>query len=251
MCEGWLHIRVYLCYKEKKEQVIGMNVLVIEDDKKLSQMLGEILKKEGYNVKICNDGEEGAFYFQQNAFDLALIDWMLPGKSGPEILRESRAKGIMTPVVMLTALTSVENKVTCLDAGADDYLGKPFDRRELLARVRANLRRRVPIEDTIVMQYGDLIYNAKSRGLKCGGNEVSVSRKLGSMVELFMRSEGQVVSRATLFARVWGADAEVEDGIIDNYVGFFRRRLQTLHSKMILKTVRGVGYALVEEETFT
>lgn len=116
-----------------------MNLLVIEDDRKLNRMLCEILEKEGYTVKACTDGEEGAYYLQQNAYDLALVDWMLPGESGPDILRESRRKGIMTPVVMLTALTAVENKVTCLDAGADDYLGKPFDSRELLARVRANL----------------------------------------------------------------------------------------------------------------
>ena len=113
-----------------------MNLLVIEDDRKLNRMLCEILEKEGYTVKACTDGEEGAYYLQQNAYDLALVDWMLPGESGPDILRESRRKGIMTPVVMLTALTAVENKVTCLDAGADDYLGKPFDSRELLARVR-------------------------------------------------------------------------------------------------------------------
>lgn len=121
-----------------------MNLLVIEDDRKLNRMLCEILEKEGYTVKACTDGEEGAYYLQQNAYDLALVDWMLPGESGPDILRESRRKGIMTPVVMLTALTAVENKVTCLDAGADDYLGKPFDSRELLARVRANLRRQAP-----------------------------------------------------------------------------------------------------------
>ena len=96
-------------------EVEYMNLLVIEDDRKLN------------TVKACTDGEEGAYYLQQNAYDLALVDWMLPGESGPDILRESRRKGIMTPVVMLTALTAVENKVTCLDAGADDYLGKPFD----------------------------------------------------------------------------------------------------------------------------
>ena len=95
-----------------------MNLLVIEDDRKLNRMLCEILEKEGYTVKACTDGEEGAYYLQQNAYDLALVDWMLPGESGPDILRESRRKGIMTPVVMLTALTAVENKVTCLDAGA-------------------------------------------------------------------------------------------------------------------------------------
>mgnify|MGYP003038022655 FL=1 len=143
-------------------EVEYMNLLVIEDDRKLNRMLCEILEKEGYTVKACTDGEEGAYYLQQNAYDLALVDWMLPGESGPDILRESRRKGIMTPVVMLTALTAVENKVTCLDAGADDYLGKPFDSRELLARVRANLRRQTPIEELVVLRYGDLVYDTKA-----------------------------------------------------------------------------------------
>ena len=210
-----------------------MNLLVIEDDRKLNRMLCEILEKEGYTVKACTDGEEGAYYLQQNAYDLALVDWMLPGESGPDILRESRRKGIMTPVVMLTALTAVENKVTCLDAGADDYLGKPFDSRELLARVRANLRRQAP---------------TKALLLACGREEIAVSKKLGLMIELFMKSKGQALARATLFARVWGADADVEEAILDNYIGFFRRRLAQIHSKMSLRTVRGVGYALVEEK---
>ena len=207
-----------------------MNLLVIEDDRKLNRMLCEILEKEGYTVKACTDGEEGAYYLQQNAYDLALVDWMLPGESGPDILRESRRKGIMTPVVMLTALTAVENKVTCLDAGADDYLGKPFDSRELLARVRANLRRQAPIEELVVLRYGDLVYDTKALLLACGREEIAVSKKLG------------------LFARVWGADADVEEAILDNYIGFFRRRLAQIHSKMSLRTVRGVGYALVEEK---
>ena len=194
-----------------------MNLLVIEDDRKLNRMLCEILEKEGYTVKACTDGEEGAYYLQQNAYDLALVDWMLPGESGPDILRESRRKGIMTPVVMLTALTAVENKVTCLDAGADDYLGKPFD-------------------------------DTKALLLACGREEIAVSKKLGLMIELFMKSKGQALARATLFARVWGADADVEEAILDNYIGFFRRRLAQIHSKMSLRTVRGVGYALVEEK---
>ena len=225
-----------------------MNLLVIEDDRKLNRMLCEILEKEGYTVKACTDGEEGAYYLQQNAYDLALVDWMLPGESGPDILRESRRKGIMTPVVMLTALTAVENKVTCLDAGADDYLGKPFDSRELLARVRANLRRQAPIEELVVLRYGDLVYDTKgaAAGLWPGGDRGL--KKLGLMIELFMKSKGQALARATLFARVWGADADVEEAILDNYIGFFRRRLAQIHSKMSLRTVRGVGYALVEEK---
>lgn len=139
-------------------------------------------------MKACTDGEEGAYYLQQNAYDLALVDWMLPGESGPDILRESRRKGIMTPVVMLTALTAVENKVTCLDAGADDYLGKPFDSRELLARVRANLRRQAPIEELVVLRYGDLVYDTKALLLACGREEIAVSKKLGLMIELFMKA---------------------------------------------------------------
>ena len=204
-----------------------MNLLVIEDDRKLNRMLCEILEKEGYTVKACTDGEEGAYYLQQNAYDLALVDWMLPGESGPDILRESRRKGIMTPVVMLTALTAVENK---------------------LARVRANLRRQAPIEELVVLRYGDLVYDTKALLLACGREEIAVSKKLGLMIELFMKSKGQALARATLFARVWGADADVEEAILDNYIGFFRRRLAQIHSKMSLRTVRGVGYALVEEK---
>lgn len=175
-----------------------MNLLVIEDDRKLNRMLCEILEKEGYTVKACTDGEEGAYYLQQNAYDLALVDWMLPGESGPDILRESRRKGIMTPVV--------------------------------------------------VLRYGDLVYDTKALLLACGREEIAVSKKLGLMIELFMKSKGQALARATLFARVWGADADVEEAILDNYIGFFRRRLAQIHSKMSLRTVRGVGYALVEEK---
>ena len=194
-----------------------MNLLVIEDDRKLNRMLCEILEKEGYTVKACTDGEEGAYYLQQNAYDLALVDWMLPGESGPDILRESRRKG-------------------------------PFDSRELLARVRANLRRQAPIEELVVLRYGDLVYDTKALLLACGREEIAVSKKLGLMIELFMKSKGQALARATLFARVWGADADVEEAILDNYIGFFRRRLAQIHSKMSLRTVRGVGYALVEEK---
>ena len=246
-----------------------MNLLVIEDDRKLNRMLCEILEKEGYTVKACTDGEEGAYYLQQNAYDLALVDWMLPGESGPDILRESRRKGIMTPVVMLTALTAVENKVTCLDAGADDYLTKPFDLDELQARIEVQRRhhaerahagtaasatdaggyqRQAPIEELVVLRYGDLVYDTKALLLACGREEIAVSKKLGLMIELFMKSKGQALARATLFARVWGADADVEEAILDNYIGFFRRRLAQIHSKMSLRTVRGVGYALVEEK---
>ena len=153
-------------------------------------------------------------------------------------------------VIVLDAEDLDEDTVMmdALDAGADDYLGKPFDSRELLARGRANLRRQAPIEELVVLRYGDLVYDTKALLLACGREEIAVSKKLGLMIELFMKSKGQALARATLFARVWGADADVEEAILDNYIGFFRRRLAQIHSKMSLRTVRGVGYALVEEK---
>ena len=136
----------------------------------------------------------------------------------------------MTPVVMLTALTAVENKVTCLDAGADDYLGKPFDSRELLARVRANLRQQAPSRSWWCCGTGIWCTTPRRCCWPVAGRR-SRSQKLGLMIELFMKSKGQALARATLFARVWGADADVEEAILDNYIGFFRRRLAEIHSR--------------------
>ena len=157
-----------------------MNLLVIEDDRKLNRMLCEILEKEGYTVKACTDGGgrrllSAAERLRPGAGGLDAP----PAKAGRTSCGKAAAKGIMTPVVMLTALTAVENKVTCLDAGADDYLGKPFDSRELLARVRANLRRQAPIEELVVLRYGDLVYDTKALLLACGREEIAVSQKAG------------------------------------------------------------------------
>ena len=210
-----------------------MNLLVIEDDRKLNRMLCEILEKEGYTVKACTDGEEGAYYLQQNAYDLALVDWMLPGESGPDILRESRRKGIMTPVVMLTALTAVENKVTCLDAGADDYLGKPFDSRELLARVRANLRRQAPIEELVVLRYGDLVYDTKALLLACGREEIAVSKKLGLMIELFMKRKNVTSSiwkaKTIVSLSIWMAYAKRRKALRRSMLHWTKRNMNLLH----------------------
>ena len=178
-----------------------MNLLVIEDDRKLNRMLCEILRKRGlHGESLHRRGRKALTICSRTPTTWRWWTGCLPGESGPDILRESRRKGIMTPVVMLTALTAVENKVTCLDAGADDYLGKPFDSRELLARVRANLRRQAPIEELVVLRYGDLVYDTKALLLACGREEIAVSKKLGLMIELFMKSKGQALARATCFA---------------------------------------------------
>ena len=229
---------------------MARRILVVEDEAPIREMVCFVLEQNGFQPVEAEDYDSAVNQLNEPWPDLILLDWMLPGGSGLQFIKHLKREALTRdiPVVMLTALTAVENKVTCLDAGADDYLGKPFDSRELLARVRANLRRQAPIEELVVLRYGDLVYDTKALLLACGREEIAVSKKLGLMIELFMKSKGQALARATLFARVWGADADVEEAILDNYIGFFRRRLAQIHSKMSLRTVRGVGYALVEEK---
>lgn len=224
--------------------VKSLKVLIIEDDIKLNKTLENALKMEGYEVESCFDGETGLYYFKANSSDLVILDWMLPEKSGLEILKIARDSGIMTPVLMLTALSSINNKVQGFDAGADDYLAKPFDMRELLARVKANIRRPITIESNGEIVFGDLTYQPMSLLLKCGSKEVVVSKHLGAMIELFIKSGNFTIARQTIFARVWGMESNVEEAIIESYVSFFRRRLRFINSTVQVKTIRGIGYAL-------
>lgn len=226
-----------------------MKILIIEDDVKLSSTLENALRLEGYETECCADGETGLYYFQSNSSDFVILDWMLPEKSGPEILRIARKAGIMTPVLMLTAMGSVTNKVQGLDAGADDYLSKPFDMRELLARIRAHIRRPAPIENNEELLFGDLQYEPTSLKLTGPLKQVEVSKTLGLLLELFMKNGDTCLPRRTIFARVWGVDSDVEESIIENYVGFLRRRFKSIGSAAQIKTVRGVGYALSQEGT--
>ena len=229
-----------------------MNLLVIEDDRKLNRMLCEILEKEGYTVKACTDGEEGAYYLQQNAYDLALVDWMLPGESGPDILRESRRKGIMTPVVMLTALTAVENKVTCLDAGADDYLTKPFNPLELVARVKTQLRRYTRYNQG--GQPGGEAQEHDFRGLqisrathKCVlfGEELPLTPLEFSILWYLCQHRGQVVSSEELFESVWGEKYMDSNNTVMSHIARLREKMHEPSRKpKFIKTVWGVGYTI-------
>ena len=235
-----------------------MRILVVEDDAGIAAGLRTNLQQRGYAVDVCQDIATAWHALSTERFDAVLLDLGLPDGDGSEIVRRLRSlrpkpgqdslPDPATPVLILTARDQIQERVAGLNLGADDYLVKPFDSRELLARVRANLRRQAPIEELVVLRYGDLVYDTKALLLACGREEIAVSKKLGLMIELFMKSKGQALARATLFARVWGADADVEEAILDNYIGFFRRRLVQIHSKMSLRTVRGVGYALVEEK---
>lgn len=220
-----------------------MKILIVEDDTKLLYNLKQALEIEGYDTICCASGDEGLYYIKENSCDLVILDWMLPEISGIEILQEIRGLQIMTPVILLTALTSVGNKVTALDCGADDYLSKPFDMRELLARVRANIRRPSVIENNAILFFGDLKYDTLSLKLTCNETTIDISKTLGALLELFIKSGTTPVTRHTIFARVWGVDSDVDYSIIDNYIGFLRRRLKHLKSSVKISTIRGVGYS--------
>ena len=223
-----------------------MNLLVIEDDRKLNRMLCEILEKEGYTVKACTDGEEGAYYLQQNAYDLALVDWMLPGESGPDILRESRRKGIMTPVVMLTALTAVENKVTCLDAGADDYLAKPFGMMELVSRVRALLRRAAkPAAEDKLFTAGSLAVDVKRRAVTVDGEPVILTYKEFELLCYLLENRGVVLSRDQILTKIWDYNYSGETRTVDVHIRTLRQKLGDAGA--LIETVRGVGYRLAQD----
>ena len=224
-----------------------MRLLLIEDDESLCLSLSYQLRQDGFEVDICRDGDEGMLWARQQAHDLIVLDRMLPGKDGLTILRQLRREGIATPVIFLTALGQVSDKTQGLDAGADDYLVKPFAYDELLARIRCVLRRPGLIADAAALHCGDIVYKPDSLTLQRGEMSTALSKRLGDLLELFVRNPGQTLSRQTILLRVWGMETEVEDGNLDNYVYFLRRSLRKVGSTLCLTTVRGVGYRMEEK----
>ncbi len=221
-----------------------MRILMIEDDRELCDAVAMQLRQAGYAVDMSHDGEEGLYFMRQNAYDLVLLDRMLPLLDGLSVLRGARKAGIATPVLLLTALGRVGDRVDGLDAGADDYLTKPFDMRELLARVRALARRPGEIQTREELRFGDLLLDLSALTLEGEKARCTLSKKEGELLGVLMKSEGQTLSRVVLFGRVWGPDAGVEDANLDSYAHFVRRRLAAVSSRVKLVTVRGVGYRL-------
>ena len=170
---------------------------------------------------------------------------MLPVLDGISVLKITREKNISTPIIFVTALGALNDKITGLDCGADDYLVKPFDFEELLARIRCILRRPPKWEGTRPLNLGDISYDTDQKKLCCKNLSCSLSAREGDLLEFFLRNPEQTIPRASLLAKVWGPDAEVEDGNLDNYIYFLRRRLKSVQSAVQLKTVRGIGYQLV------
>ncbi len=223
-----------------------MRILLIEDDKSLVESLSFQLKKEQISVDVCTDGEEGLLAARQQIHDLILLDRMLPSLNGMELLKILRSEGIQTPVIFLTALGQVSDRTEGLNLGADDYMVKPFAFSELLARIHCVLRRPGTIRQEEVLCCGDLSYDPRTLTVRHGTGESTLSKRLGDLLELFLRNPGQTLRRETILLRVWGMDAEVEDGNLDNYIYFLRRSLRKVGSRLQLTTVRGVGYRMEE-----
>ena len=222
-----------------------MRILLIEDDPRLNEALCCALRQEGYEVDACLNGQEGLYYMETGTADLVLLDRMLPGLSGEELLQTRRKAGDTTPVLMLTAMGTLADRVTGLDLGADDYLVKPFAMEELMARIRSLSRRGGGFHvDSGELAWGDLTLAELSCQLRGPGGECTLSRRECRLLCALLRHPRQTLGRSQLLLSVWGPDTEVEDGNLDNYIFFLRKRLKSLNSRAAIQTVRGVGYRL-------
>ena len=224
-----------------------MQILIVEDDMRLEQALGHILEENGYMVDAVHDGASGLAYAQSGIYDVVILDVMLPKMNGFDVVAELRRSGVSTPVLMLTARDSVPDKIAGLDSGADDYMTKPFSPAELLAHLRALTRRQgeVMFEKLTV---GDLTLNLESFNLSCGSKSIHLSYKEFSLAKVLMANVGQVVSKDTLIAKIWGVESTAEDNNVEAYVSFLRKKMRFLGSKARIETLRKAGYRLTVEE---
>ena len=195
-------------------------------------------------MDVCHDGRDGLDLLMQNAHDLVLLDRMLPTMNGLLVLKKARNAGVTTPVILITALGELYDRIEGLDSGADDYIVKPFDFEELSARIRSLGRRSGRYEDDSLLSFGDITYDHSLRILYGPENELGLSGREGLLLEAFLREPAQVIHRMILFTRVWGVDAPVEESNLDTYIHFLRKRLLFAGSKLSVKTVRGIGYIL-------
>ncbi len=223
-----------------------MRVLVVEDEKKLGELLARGLREEGYAADLAERGEDALWMANAVAYDVVVLDVMLPGLDGFEVCRRLRAGGVWSPVLMLTARDAVDDRVSGLDAGADDYLAKPFSFEELVARLRA-LTRRAPVERPAVLQVGDLRLDPAAHRAWRGDDELDLSAKEFSLLELFMRRPGFVLSRGQLLEGAWDMAFESRSNVVDVYVRYLREKIDRPFGRDSIETVRGVGYRLRED----
>ena len=225
-----------------------MRVLIIEDEVRLASTLQDLLDMNGYTADVCHDGESGLDNALSGIDDVVLLDVMLPKMDGVTVLRNLRAAGNAVPVLMLTARSELSDRVEGLDCGADYYLTKPFEPRELLACIRALTRRQPELRSSDAVEFGDLKLDKSSFTLSCGDRSLRLSRKEFDMMELLMRNRDMVLTKETLLLKIWGYESDAEDNNVEVYVSFLRKKLDHLRSKVKIKTIRMVGYCLEVSE---
>ena len=223
-----------------------MRILIVEDEKRLAETLCQLMEEQRYQVDVVYDGADGLDYGLSGAYDLILLDIMLPKMDGYQVARQLRSARVSTPILMLTARDEVSDKISGLDCGADDYMTKPFDSGELLARVRALTRRQGEVLSD-VLTLGDLSLDCGSRSLSAQGRSVRLGFKEFEIMRLLLIHQAGVVAKDTLIAKVWGIDSEAEDNNVEVYISFLRKKLTYLGSRVAITTIRKVGYHLEDQ----
>ena len=221
-----------------------MRILIIEDEVRLASTLQDLLELNGYTADICHDGETGLDNALTGIYDMLLLDVMLPKMDGFTVLRRLREAGTQIPVLMLTARSEVSDRVQGLDSGADYYLTKPFEPKELLACIRALTRRQPDLRNTDLLEYGDLKLDKSSFSLLCGDRSVRLSRKEFNLMELLVLNREVVLTKEAILLKLWGYESDAEDNHVEVYVSFLRKKLAHIHSRVRIKTIRLVGYCL-------
>ena len=224
-----------------------MRVLIVEDEVRLAETLRDLLDTEHYAADVCHDGESGLDNALSDIYDLVILDVMLPKKDGFSVLRALRQEGKTVPVLMLSARSELSDRVEGLDCGADYYLTKPFEPKELLACVRMLTRRQSEQRASNVLEYGDLRLEPDTFELACRERSVRLSRKEFDMMELLLRSREMVLTKESLIVKLWGYESDAEDNNVEVYISFLRKKLEHLRSRVKIRTIRMVGYRLEQE----
>lgn len=221
-----------------------MRILLVEDEIYMAQAVAQVLEKNNYTVDLAHDGEYGLDCALSGIYDMIILDIMLPGRSGLEILNTLRQEKIAVPILLLTAKSETEDKVTGLDLGADDYLTKPFDMPELLARLRVLARRKQEISFQNNCTFGDIVLDPHALSLHCGNQSFKLTLKESQLLEMLIDARGGVISKNRIIEKVWGFDSDAEDRHVEVYISFLRKKLKALDTDTFIETVRGMGYAL-------
>lgn len=226
-----------------------MRILIVEDEPRLAATLKDLMEMGGYSADVCHDGVAGLDDALSGIYDVVILDVMLPKMDGFTVLRRLRQSGSTTPVLMLTARSDLSDRVEGLESGADYYLTKPFEPRELMACVRALSRRAPELRKNDELTFGDLTLSKDAFSLSCGGKSVHLSRKEFDLCELLMQNHAQIITKETILLKIWGYESDAEDNNVEVYISFLRRKLTHLKSRVKIRTIRMVGYRLEEEST--